>query len=192
MTPAPARLAAPTDAPSLTVEEAAQRYEEADIPRTIRRIQKYCARGDLDCRKVETEFGERYLITAESVDRHIAQISDALAAAGRAPTRPGAPERPLQTKEALEVVTPTPPPAQARPDAPERYVEQLEKRLDEKDGEIKFLRSEVSVKNDQIKELTERARETNVLIGGLQKMLTPLLNWGTERPPVHENGTGQP
>ena len=55
------------------------------------------------------------------------------------------------------------------------YVQQLEKRLDEKDGEITFLRSEVSIKNDQIKDLTERARETNHLIAGLQKMLTPLL-----------------
>jgi hypothetical protein len=55
------------------------------------------------------------------------------------------------------------------------YVEQLEKRLGEKDGEIAFLRSEVAVKNEQIKDLTERARETNHLIAGLQKMLTPLL-----------------
>jgi hypothetical protein len=54
-------------------------------------------------------------------------------------------------------------------------VSQLEKRLTEKDGEIVFLRGEVAVKNDQIKDLTERARETNHLIAGLQKMLTPLL-----------------
>jgi len=60
-----------------------------------------------------------------------------------------------------------------RPVATE-LVEQLEKRLGEKDGEIQFLRSEVAVKNDQIKDLTERARETNHLIAGLQKMLTPL------------------
>ena len=62
----------------------------------------------------------------------------------------------------------------SRPVATE-LVEQLEKRLEEKDGEIVFLRSEVAVKNDQIKDLTERARETNHLIAGLQKMLTPLL-----------------
>ena len=62
----------------------------------------------------------------------------------------------------------------SRPVATE-YVQQLEKRLDEKDGEITFLRTEVAVKNDQIKDLTERARETNHLIAGLQKMLTPLL-----------------
>ncbi len=54
--------------------------------------------------------------------------------------------------------------------------------LDEKDGEITFLRSEVAVKNDQIKDLTERARETNHLIAGLQKMLTPLLSWADDTP----------
>ena len=67
----------------------------------------------------------------------------------------------------------------SRPVATE-LVEQLEKRLGEKDGEITFLRGEVAVKNDQIKDLTERARETNHLIAGLQKMLTPLLSRSEE------------
>jgi hypothetical protein len=70
----------------------------------------------------------------------------------------------------------------SRPVATE-LVEQLEKRLGEKDGEIQFLRSEVAVKNDQIKDLTERARETNHLIAGLQKMLTPLLGRPEEPQP---------
>ena len=34
----------------------------------------------------------------------------------------------------------------------------------------------MGVKDTQIKELTERARETNILIGGLQKLLSPLLS----------------
>jgi hypothetical protein len=67
----------------------------------------------------------------------------------------------------------------SRPVATE-FVGQLEKRLEENDGEITFLRSEVAVKNDQIKDLTERARETNHLIAGLQKMLTPLLGRGED------------
>ena len=49
-----------------------------------------------------------------------------------------------------------------------RYVARLE-------GENEFLRGQIAVKDEQIKEQTERARETNILIGGLQKMLTPLL-----------------
>src|SRR5205085_12422988 len=54
-----------------------------------------------------------------------------------------------------------------------KYVERLE-------GENEFLRQQIGVKDDQIKDLTERARETNHLIAGLQKMLTPLLGRSQE------------
>jgi hypothetical protein len=70
------------DAPSdehtylLSVEEAADRYAAAGHPRTIRAIQKYCRRGDLESQKVETTYGERYLITPASIDRHIAMIME--------------------------------------------------------------------------------------------------------------------
>jgi hypothetical protein len=43
------------------------------------------------------------------------------------------------------------------------------------------LRGQMDVKDNQIKEMTERTRETNVLIAGLQKMLTPLLGNPKER-----------
>ena len=54
------------------------------------------------------------------------------------------------------------------PDLTEKYIARLE-------GEVAFLREETITKNAQIKELTERSRETNFLIGGLQRMLAPLL-----------------
>ena len=41
----------------------------------------------------------------------------------------------------------------------------------------------MTTKDAQIKELTERSRETNILIGGLQKMLTPLLGRGDQHRP---------
>jgi hypothetical protein len=41
--------------------------------------------------------------------------------------------------------------------------------------ENKFLRGQIAVKDEQIKEQTARARETNILIDGLQRMLEPLL-----------------
>jgi hypothetical protein len=61
---------------SLSVEEAAERYAHAGFPRTIRAIQRYCAKGDLDSRRMETQFGERYMITPTSVARHIAYIEE--------------------------------------------------------------------------------------------------------------------
>ena len=60
------------------------------------------------------------------------------------------------------------PPVAAETEAASRYIARLE-------GENEFLRGQITVKDVQIKDLTERARETNHLIAGLQKMLTPLL-----------------
>jgi hypothetical protein len=172
----PSRQAATSpDQYSLSIEEAATRYDHAGHPRTLRSIQRYCAKGHLDCLRQETPFGEKYLITPESVARHIAQIEELAAASRRDTSRPDAsnvarkPSHGSQTPPA-----PTSPDASRPVAADARYVERLE-------GENEFLRGQVSVKDDQIKDLTERARETNHLIAGLQKMLTPLLGRPAER-----------
>src|SRR5438045_9073600 len=60
----------------LSIEEALERYARAGLPRTPRSIQRYCAKGHLDCRRVETSFGEKYLISPASVDKHIAYIEE--------------------------------------------------------------------------------------------------------------------
>ncbi len=150
---------------TLTIEEAADRYAVAGHPRTIRALQKYCARGDLDCQKAETAFGQRYMITPASVARHIAQIEDVSQAPGRGQPRTDAADRSLQPSqladaEVLETVR-----EQPRPDA---YVQRLE-------SENEFLRGQIGQKDKTIDALLERDRETNILVGGLQKMLTPLL-----------------
>ena len=59
---------------TLTVEEAAALYEQAGFPRTLRAVQKYCARDDLLCIREQTTYGERFRITPASVARHIEQI----------------------------------------------------------------------------------------------------------------------
>jgi len=165
---------------TLTIEEALPRYETAGHGRTARALQKYCARGDLDCIKEETEYGQHYRITPGSIARHLEQIEQVSQTKGREQPRPDA------TVRFVEKKSDDPPNdganirEQPRPDAAP-YVAQLEKRLDEKDGEITFLRAEIAVKNEQIKEQTERARETNVLIGGLQRLLGPLLSAPPDR-----------
>ena len=59
---------------SLSLEEVAERYERAGHPRTLRSLQRYCAGGRLDARKIATTMGDKYLVTPQSVARHIAQI----------------------------------------------------------------------------------------------------------------------
>jgi hypothetical protein len=165
---------------TLTIDEALERYARAGLPRTPRSIQRYCAKGHLDCRRIETTFGEKYLISPASIAKHIAYVEEVRPiATGRDMPRQVATELPPhETATPRQEAGPTGP-DQSRQIPPE-YIEQLEKRIGEKDDEIGFLRSEVGVKNDQIKDLTERARETNHLIAGLQKMLTPLLGRGEE------------
>ena len=166
MNDAPPRPSAPLDesAYTLSIDEAADRYAAAGFPRPTRRLQKYCARGDLDCRKVETASGEKYLITPESIERHITYIKETVGAAGRGPTRPDAPGRRTELQDEMPPKEGAPQPAPARPDAPdfrERYIGHLE-------TENSFLREQNTV-------LLERVKETNILTGRLQEMLTPLL-----------------
>src|SRR5664280_2738132 len=83
---------------TLTIDEAAVRYEHAGHPRTPRSIQRYCAKGHLDCRRIETPFGEKYLITPASVAKHIAYIEEVSpSATGHDVSRPVATVPDLET-----------------------------------------------------------------------------------------------
>jgi len=186
---------------TLTIDEALERYDRAGRPRTARSVQRYCAKGHLDCRRIETPFGEKYLISPASVAKHIAYIEEVSPSAtghdmprhvaadvgienGHDAQRQPAPTSPdLSRQDATHVAvenrddperqpqstsTDEPRHVATGPDLTERYIDRLE-------GEVTFLREELTTKNAQIKELTERSRETNVLIGGLQRLLAPML-----------------
>src|ERR1700693_2034329 len=83
----------------LSIEDAAALYERAGLPRTLRTIQRYCAKGHLDSHRVETAYGEKYLITPASVLKHIAYIEEVRpATAGRDEPRPVATFNDQQTR----------------------------------------------------------------------------------------------
>lgn len=170
---------------TLSIEDVAERYAKAGHPRTNRTIQRYCVSGHLDARKVATTLGDKYLVTPQSVARHIAQIVEML------PLDTVATDRDLPR----HVATPTPaaeaPVIQATPaatstdekrqtptDAPDmsRYVARLEHDLERAEKEI-------DTKNEQIKDLLERDKETNYLVRGLQNMIAPFLGAGRQEPP---------
>ena len=186
----PRQSATSPDQYSLNIEEAATRYEHAGHPRTLRSVQRYCAKGHLDCLRQETTFGDKYLITPESVARHIAQIVELASATHRDVPRPDA------TNAAAQTLTPRPEgsrtttsdlPRQDEPSRGElekarsddRYAQQLER-------ENVFLREQITVKDAQISELGVRARETNILIKGLQDLFLAL-NPGRPEP-RHSDG----
>jgi hypothetical protein len=182
----------------LTIAEAEALFRSAGLPRHPKSIERYCRSGSLRCIKEYGANGLQYLIDPASA----AELIEFLKQAHRIGNIPAqAPvgsstfhrNQPANSGEHSSHQLPLAP-AGSESTSEEykseqtgtrsdtlRYVQQLEKRLDEKDGEIGFLRSEVAVKNDQIKDLTERARETNHLIAGLQKMLSPLLGTPEQR-----------
>ncbi len=154
---------------TLTVDEALEVYAGAGLPRTPRTVQRYCANAHLDCRRRETPFGEKYMISPESIEKHIAYVMEVTGATGRASSRQVAPSRLNGGLGSVTEQEGTTNYDTSRLVEGGRYVTQLE-------GEVKFLRDQIGVKDVQIKDLTERARETNHLIAGLQKMLSPLLS----------------
>ncbi len=185
MPPDPSRLVATTNDNefTLTVEDVLQRYVDAGLPRTPRSIQRYCALGHLECRRVDTQFGEKWLVTPASVDRHIAYIKEVTPTTSRDLSRPDTTGRDSDVGVSAASDSATIKPDEGRqpptgsdlsrpvatPTDTGRYVTRLE-------GENEFLRGQITVKDVQIKDLTERARETNHLIAGLQRMLSPLLS----------------
>lgn len=163
----PRRVATSPDSEyTLTIDEAAERYVRAGHPRTPRSIQRYCAKGHLDCRRMETSFGDKYLITPASVAKHIAYIEEVRPIATSLDTsRQVATTVARQESHEVPLKDPATSPDTSRHVA--AYVERVE-------GENVFLRGQIGVKDDQIKDLTERARETNFLIQGLQNLVLQL------------------
>src|SRR6202140_1427914 len=98
-TDATSRERSPDHEYSLSIEEAAELYAAAGHPRTKRALQKYCALSKLDCHKVDTETGEKYLVAPYSVERHIAYINEVrTVATNRERTRTDASIRTIENK----------------------------------------------------------------------------------------------
>src|SRR5258708_1463140 len=135
---------------TLTIEEAVERYARASLPRPPRSIQRYCAKGHLECRRIETAFGEKYLIAPASVDKHIAYIEEVRpVATGRDEPRHAATAvAPVESHDG-QSQEPTTTHDEPRHVAT-AYVERIESEND-------FLGRQIGVKDDQIKDLTERA-----------------------------------
>jgi DNA repair exonuclease SbcCD nuclease subunit len=174
----------------LSLDDVAARYTAAGHPRTLRTLQRYCASGHLDSQKMATPTGDKYLVTPQSVERHLAQIEElqglGVVATGRDTPRqvatPSIPtkEPPTATEEAA---TGSDQPRQESG----QHVAHLEREVERLQDDREFLREQIKVKDGQIASLLERDRETNILIRGLQEMLTPLL--GPRREPADQADT---
>jgi hypothetical protein len=71
---------------SLSLDQVGNIYAERGFPRSARSLQRFCAGGHLDCEKVATTTGDKYLVAPYSVERHLKQLAQL--AATEAATRP--------------------------------------------------------------------------------------------------------
>src|SRR3982751_5201328 len=111
------------DAFTLTADEALLMYEKSGHSRTLRSIQKFCKRGDIDCRFEQTLYGRRYRISPVSVDRHIKELDEIAAANRRDETRRDANVRMVELSHANASDEPTNTDEQTRPVASVRLAE---------------------------------------------------------------------
>ena len=137
--------------------------------------------------------GDKYLVTPQSVARHIEQIRELSALDTAATSRDG--PRPAATSVADQPPAEMPAPhhathgdeqrqtATAQNDA-SRYATRLEREVEQAKDERDFLREQIDRKDKTIDSLIERDRETNVLVRDLQHMLAPLLGAPRRDPPA--------
>lgn len=200
---------------SLSIDDAVLLYARAGHPRTPRSIQRYCASNHLDAVKETTVLGDKYFINAESVARHLAQIEELIALDGRTTGRdlsrpvaaPNVASLPADISRHVPATSPAATPPVAVPNAEtipttsfdisrpvatdeasmSRLVAGLEREVERALEDRTFLREQIATKDKQIEALLERDRETNILVRGLQQMLSPLL--GTPRREVPDDGS---
>ena len=165
---------------TLSIEQVSERYAKAGHARTIRTLQRYCVSGHLDAQKVATTLGDKYLVTPQSVARHIEQIRE-LTALDNVATRRDQPrsvatsvaDQSSQSVEDKSSAAQGDEPRQVATDdnGASRYVDRLEREVEQAKDERDFLREQIDRKDRTIDSLLERDRETNFLIRGLQDLI---------------------
>ena len=175
---------------TLSVHDVGTALVAAGVPRSRRQIIRYCETAMLDAVKVPGPTGAQWFISPASVPKAIADLrqweaqrqrhsSPQLDTSNNVPLEKtrndnsdaashGAPEPAVSDNETSRSESKTEP-------AMARYVEQLEKRIDEKDDVIGLLKGQLVAKDEQIGELSTRYRETHSLLGAMQRMFAPLL-----------------
>src|SRR5271157_6641173 len=166
---------------SLSLEEVAEYYVRAGHPRTLRSLQRYCVGGHLDARKIATAIGDKYLVTPQSVARHIAEIVELsqldAVATRRDLSRQGATTVAPETSPTQEPA-PAPQAPTFAPDMARQPATEIVPPIMETPVPPPSERQEAATAPDTPRQgATEpaRDRETNFLVRGLQEMLTPLL-----------------
>jgi hypothetical protein len=185
------------DLHTMTLRELEAKIIQAGIVMSHRQILRHCKAGTFEAKKLPaTNNVEEWFIAPASVDKGIADIrtlqelrsrrdatrrdmsdSDAGAELPRIDTDRSshdATRRDMSDNKNQDDGRETDPVTSRQGSDDRRYVEQLEKRIEEKDFVIGMLSGELAHRNDELVRRNERERETNILIRGLQNLVLRL------------------
>ncbi|MGD9784653.1 MAG: hypothetical protein AB7U49_08215 [Hyphomicrobiaceae bacterium] len=174
---------------ALSLDQVGNIYAERGFPRSQRSLQRFCASGHLDCQKVATTTGDKYLVAPYSVERHLTQLKQL--AVTESATGPGLSRQfatPVAPQNAARAGDDTPRHEERQPapgtdvsahDAGVRrdtsqLVEQLEKRVEEKNDEIRFLREELEDRRNQIRGMKSIIDGQNTLLEAINRSTEPV------------------
>ena len=175
---------------TLSIHDVERELVAAGVPRSHRQVVRYCETGMLDAVKVPGPTGPQWFVAPSSLPKTIGDLRQwQTQRAGRGTPQPAMTRfsAPANTGNDAEDMARHGPPSPAVSEAKTfsnatethpvaaGYVGQLEKRIEEKDDVILLLKGQLISKDEQIKELSTRYRETHTLLGAMQRMLAPLL-----------------
>ena len=185
---------------TLTVHEVSERLAAAGVPRSERQIKRYCESSFLDAKKVPGPTGNQWFVAPAGLPKLIGDLQQwQMQHGGHSQTRP-APSGNVMQEKSTHTNTDMPGhgrPQQATADEENKidsattepvtsgYVTQLERRLEEKDDVIGLLKGQLTIKDKQLGDLSDRFTslsdrfaDTQKLIGAMQRMFAPLLGQG--------------
>ena len=175
----------------MTLDVVSATFEAAGLPRSLRTLQRYCGNGTLDCVKEATETGDTYFVHWRSVDPAITALKQLHAAKDRDRQTTTGPDVTMPVVESVQprpasvddgrrptgsdtdTTIPSSDMATSQPDM-SGYVAQLEKRLDEKDEEIDFLREELVDRRGQIRDMKAIIDGQNQLLETINANVAPI------------------
>jgi hypothetical protein len=188
---------------TLTISQVGTRLAAAGVPRSERQIKRYCETGFLDAKKIPGPSGEQWFVAPAALPKLIGDLQQwQMQRAGHDRLGPTTSDnvRPEKQHDGGADTAGHGRPQQAMTDqqTPDEgagetevshQVARLEREVEQLVEDRQFLREQIKVKDGQIASLLERDRETNILIRGLQEMLTPLLGTPRYEPPIRETSS---
>ena len=180
---------------TLTIHEVGTRLAAAGVPRSDRQIKRYCETSFLDAKKVPGPTGEQWFVAPAALPKLIGDLQQwQIQRVGHGQPRPGSSDnvphenRPDNSTDTAghgrpEQATTDQKTVGGRAGEPAELIGHMQREMERLQDDREFLREQIKVKDGQIASLLERDRETNILIRGLQEMLTPLLGAPRREPP---------